>query len=505
MVRITAPRVLHVAGFAALHRTLHLTTYAVPNLAVGATRSLLLFWLGVIRCLWSLVTTPLLPRAASNAFDKHFDATERYLRGHSNPHRVRVVANAPGDADSVARRFGLDVRRIAEGKCDLDFDYTAPLYNEHVATIVPAFKPVVPGSPSYRPHHTEAADGCELLLDWAMRRDHEHLVGAKAAAGPAAGLIAIVPGLASDSHSEYIMSFVVQALQSNYDVVVLNSRGMKAAQSPLTRPKAISGAFTDDVRHVVYNVLARDTIRDRCGDDCGPLVLVGFSLGANVLCKFLSEDGDRVAQLSQAVMAAAVSAPWRFHDSFRNMTRRTQMAVYQPSLTAGLVRYLRNNEHALRDAQSGKGLGASDWDWDKAVRVRSVHDFDSAVVVPHHGYDSREHYYADASCFPRLGSVRLPLLCVATADDVICGRPPALHEWRRLIEEENANICYAFMPAGGHLGFLQDPAAEARGDANPAEALVLKAANNFVAGVGAGRRVKRGDTACTAAATTTEG
>ena len=178
-------------------------------------------------------------------------------------------------------------------------------------------------------------------------------------------------------------------------------------------------------------------------------------------------------------MAAAVSAPWRFADAYTSMTRPTQMRLYQPALTGGLVRYLKNNEHVLRCTETGHGRGVAAWDWERAMNVATVHHFDEEVVVPHHGFDSRDHYYKEASCFPRLGSVRLPLLCVATSNDVICGEPPALSDWRALVQV-NPMITYALMPGGGHLGFLMDPAAEIRGDANPAEALVLRAANNMV-------------------------
>ena len=88
-------------------------------------------------------------------------------------------------------------------------------------------------------------------------------------------------------------------------VIVMNARG--CGNSDLITPQAYCGAYTGDVDAVVHHVRRRYPK--------SPLVGVGFSLGANILSKYVGEQANDC--LLQA--AIAVSNPWDLLNSSRSI------------------------------------------------------------------------------------------------------------------------------------------------------------------------------------------
>jgi len=349
------------------------------------------------------------------------------------------------DRTLASTRFGWPVV-ITEEECTQTYKVSAPTYTNHVSTILANFKPVA--DIHYRREIIQSFDGCDLAVDWADPEDNMQLregvlettldiIAAVAKnrgyidtvfsrfglppshpydiAKQAPRVLSIVPGLLSDSGTTYIRSFVRVALSHGFTVAVVHTRGIA---TPLTRPKMFHGGLTDDVRFWCYNHLTHEALQRRFGRRAHAVV-VGFSLGANILAKFLAEDGDLVAQNSAVIAASAVSAPWRFHDVTNVMSRWIQKKTYDSEFLGGLKHYITYNK-ILRDPVTGKGVG---FDFDKAIAGPDVPSIDANVVVPHHGFRDCDDYYTRASCFPILHQVTLPLCCVGVADDPICGPP----------------------------------------------------------------------------------
>jgi predicted alpha/beta-fold hydrolase len=382
---------------------------------------------------------------------------------------------------------------------------TAPIYTNHVSTIVANFKPVP--DIRYRREIVQSFDGCDLCVDWAYPEDNVHLhsgvleKGLEIIAGIARsmgqidetftrfgippqhgldnkskmtanhiGVMSIVPGLMSNSGTTYIRSFVRVALSHGFVVAMVHTRGI---MTPLTTPLMFHGGFTNDLRHWAYTHLSREALAKRLGRPANA-VIVGFSLGANILARFLAEDGDDVARRSAVVCASAVSAPWFFKDCAEPMARFIQKKTYDAEFTVDLVKYLLYNQTALLK----EGL-APNFDWRVAMAVKDVPSFDQHVIVPHHGYKTREHYYTAVSCFPVLHKVKLPLVCIGVADDPICGPPPSSEQWAALCAS-TPQIAYAELPSGGHLGCLGHPMAELTRQPTPIEALACRSMAHFL-------------------------
>ena len=101
------------------------------------------------------------------------------------------------------------------------------------------------------------------------------------------------PRPAAGSHEDYVKSLVAELLKTTTEpvrCVVFNARG--CADAELRTPQLYCAAYTDDIRHALKHIAARLP--------GAPLVAVGYSLGSNILVKYLGEEGDRTPVIGAA-------------------------------------------------------------------------------------------------------------------------------------------------------------------------------------------------------------
>jgi predicted alpha/beta-fold hydrolase len=170
-----------------------------------------------------------------------------------------------------------------------------------------------------------------------------------------------------------------------------------------------------------------------------PLVLAGFSLGGNVLLKYLGERGDDVPRAIRA--AAAVSVPFDL-DRGASYIDRGFARVYQASFLKSLKRKAYAKLAVYPDLCDRARLDA----------VRSIRDFDEFVTAPLHGFAGASDYYAQSSSLGFLGGVRRPTLLLSAVDDPFL--PPAVLDDVRAVAAENPALTVEFVPEGGHVGFI---------------------------------------------------
>ena len=167
----------------------------------------------------------------------------------------------------------------------------------------------------------------------------------------------------------------------------------------------------------------------------GGLALVGYSLGANMMLKFLGEEGRSAA--SRIWAAVSVSAPIDLAVTCRRMMARRN-AVYHRWLLA------RMKEESLSTAAD-----LSDNQRRSINRARSVFDFDNDFVAPANGFHTAERYYAINGAKRFMGLVRVPTLVIHAADDPWIPMEP----YREVEWKENRQLLPLLTSKGGHVGF----------------------------------------------------
>ncbi|KAL0454465.1 UNVERIFIED_CONTAM: hypothetical protein Slati_0785700 [Sesamum latifolium] len=143
------------------------------------------------------------------------------------------------------------------------------------------------------------SDGGTLALDWVKNVEVKNLayqVNDAVEQDDKKPIVIIIPGLTSDSNSAYVKHLAFSMAKRGWNVVVSNHRGLGGVS--ITSDCFYNAGWTEDVRKVI------DHVHRQFPE--APLFLVGTSIGANILVKYLAEDGIN----APIVGAAAICSPW---------------------------------------------------------------------------------------------------------------------------------------------------------------------------------------------------
>ncbi|WP_078085010.1 hydrolase [Microbulbifer mangrovi] len=240
-------------------------------------------------------------------------------------------------------------------------------------------------------------------------------------------IVLVLHGLEGSVESPYVQGLMQSLLDNSFQVAVMHFRGCGGIPNLL--PRAYHSGDSGDPRW-----LARH-IREKFPDV--PLMAVGYSLGGNVLLKWLGEDSDETL-LSAAV---SVSAPLDLHASSRRMGQGFSK-VYQRHLLQSLKQSLRNKAQDPELARQMPVLNESRF-------FSDFRSFDHQFTAPLHGFSGVDDYYTRASSKPFLKSIRTPTLIVHAQDDpFVC--PSAIPT----SEEISRAVTLEVSKRGGHVGFI---------------------------------------------------
>jgi predicted alpha/beta-fold hydrolase len=249
------------------------------------------------------------------------------------------------------------------------------------------------------------------------------------AAAPGRPRLILLHGLEGTVRSHYAQGTLAEAQRRGWgaDFVLFRSCG-----GTLNRTKRFyHSGETGDLALVVDRVT-----REFPG---APLVMAGFSLGGNVLLKYLGERGDAVPAAIRA--AAAVSVPFDL-DRGASHIDRGFARVYQASFLKSLKRKAFAKLERYPDLCDPARLDA----------VRSIREFDELVTAPLHGFAGATDYYRQSSSLGFLRGIRRPTLLLSAVDDPFL--PPAVLDEVRAVALANPALTIEFVPEGGHVGFI---------------------------------------------------
>ncbi len=267
-----------------------------------------------------------------------------------------------------------------------------------------------PRRPATTAERLELPDGDFVDLAWA---------------GPAGGPIAIVlHGLEGGLRSRYAVGVLAALTAAGYRAVLMHFRGCSGV--PNRRPRSYHSGDTGDFAHLLRVLAARHP-------DV-PRVAIGFSLGGNVLLKYLGETGATAG----VAAAVAVSVPFDLADAAGRLERGASR-LYQWHL----LRSLRARTRARARALAGR------IDLDGLESLRTFRAFDDAVTAPLHGFAGVDDYYARSSSRRYLAGITRPTLILHARDDPFMtpAAIPAPHELPGAVQLEVSD-------AGGHAGFV---------------------------------------------------
>lgn len=256
----------------------------------------------------------------------------------------------------------------------------------------------------------ELPDGDFLDLDWT--------------AGNSGPIVLLLHGLEGSSSSKYARGLLRAVHERGWRGVLMHFRGCSGDANRLAR--GYHSGETTDLEYVIAQLHARAPHT--------PLAVVGYSLGGNVLLKWLGETG-LTAPLCAAV---AVSVPYLLNVSAARLERGVSRA-YQWSL----VRRMR------RSVLRKRARVTLPIDTENVARLKTFREFDEHVTAPLHGFRGADHYYSTSSSRQYLAGIALPTLLLHALDDPFM-TPDTVPE----SHEASTSVRYEFSPHGGHVGFV---------------------------------------------------
>jgi uncharacterized protein len=243
------------------------------------------------------------------------------------------------------------------------------------------------------------------------------------------GRLLVLHGLEGTIRSHYLRGLLALAHERGWAADALIFR---TCNGEMTRARRLyhSGETTD------LDGVVRRLLREHPNQ---PLALAGFSLGGNVLLKWLGEHGEDLPEQVRA--AAVVSVPFDLERGSRFIER-------------GFARvYTRHFLRTLRAKARLKLEHDPDlFDADALERARTLFDFDDAVTAPVHGFADASDYYQRSSSLRFLSAIRRPTLLLSAYDDPFL--PPAVLREVEGVARGNDCLSVEFHRHGGHVGFI---------------------------------------------------
>jgi predicted alpha/beta-fold hydrolase len=300
----------------------------------------------------------------------------------------------------------------------VESDFRPPLWatNRHVQTIFPRFIQKR-AKLDHRKERLALPDGdfINLILSGDVHKS--------------SGLIVMFHGLEGSIRSHYINDMMANFFKQGYAVVLMHFRGCGGEHN--TKSRAYHSGETEDAWYFL-NWLEQKYPETR-------KVAIGFSLGANMLLKLLSEQPKQ--QILKAAMA--VSTPFNLAlcaSSINQGFSRVYQAYLLKSMVDNLLIKMRNMDY-------GKLLKVTE---SEIKQFKTFRDFDEHITAPLHGFVDADDYYLKCSSLNFLKGIATPTLVVHAKDD------PFMHE--SIVPDASAlsaNVCLEVSEKGGHVGFMQ--------------------------------------------------
>jgi len=266
----------------------------------------------------------------------------------------------------------------------------------------------------------ELPDGGKIGMYWGSFSNDQRRNDKKA-------VMIILPGLTASAREPYVKSIVAEALENGYETVVFHNRGNEVE---LSLP---SDGYFDPI----YDFkLAVDHVREKFPDH--QIFAIGNSFGANTLVNYLGKYKDE----HNITAAASIANPFDFVKASQGMLN----TIFDKYLAESLQAWAEKNKHILSKAPAHFGI-----EFEKAMTVKSMADFDEYLTRRMFGYSKIMEYYEGISSVKVLKDINIPLLCMHARDD------PFLHESSIPVQEtfNNEKLTLLVTNNGGHVGWFQ--------------------------------------------------
>ncbi len=280
----------------------------------------------------------------------------------------------------------------------------------HLQTIWPTLCRRVIKNINLKRERFELPDGDFVDLDWLSEGN-----------GP---IVLVLHGLEGSVHSPYAKGMLIALKQQGWRGVFMHFRG--CSEEFNRHPRSYHSGETEDLAVVV------DAIRSR--EPGVPLAAIGFSLGGNVLLKWLGESGDA----NPLKAAVGISVPFELNKT----AARVQLGfsrIYE-------IHFMRS---LCKKIQDKFAIQTPPIELPALNKLKSLREFDDKITAPLHGFKNAEDYYQKSSSRQYLNKIKIPTLLLQAKDDPLMTDDLLPHA-----NELSPKVMLELTEKGGHVGFV---------------------------------------------------
>lgn len=234
--------------------------------------------------------------------------------------------------------------------------------------------------------------------------------------------VMVIHGLEGDLQSHYAGGMLQALDAAGFRPVFMHLRGRSGEPNRL--PRSYHSGASEDVAAVL------DYLTE--GLEGPILAAVGYSLGGNMLLKYLGE-----THQPRVSASIAVSVPFVLRDAMLRLNLGASR-IYQRHLIGRLkAAYRTKFTHLPSPLQVD------------LEELRDFFGYDDLVTAPLNGFAGAEDYYARCSCRPFLPNITIPTLILHAQDDPFMFPHTVPRE-----NELGPGVTLELSQHGGHVGFV---------------------------------------------------
>lgn len=242
---------------------------------------------------------------------------------------------------------------------------------------------------------------------------------------PTIRIAILLHGLEGNAQRTYIKGQAQQLLQNGWDVCAVNYRGCSGETNKSYQ--SYNAGKTDDLELVIQFILDNYNYSQ--------IALIGFSLGGNLLLKYLGEDRLRPKEV---VAGVAVSSPLSLQGSLERLTEGRNW-IYRTSFLIDLKNKYRLKMKLFPEQMNSRELR----------QIKSLLDFDNLYTAPAHGFEDAFDYYKQNSSLQFLSNISIPALILNAKNDSFLSENCYPYKFA----SRSKNIYLETPYHGGHVGF----------------------------------------------------
>lgn len=252
--------------------------------------------------------------------------------------------------------------------------------------------------------------------------------------------IAICPGIGNTSESVYIRTFVHLVQCHGYRCAVLNHVGALSSVK-VTAPRIFTYGHTDD-----YNTMLQNLIEQHPNTR---IVCIGFSLGGNLVTKYLGERG--LNKLSNIIGGISICQGYnalegtKFLLNWQNFRR-----FYLYVMTESVKNIILKHKYVLLSEEVKQKYSLNERD---IISAATLPELDEAYTRRVHQFRSVQEMYKWSSSINYLDNICTPMVFINSLDDPIV--PDSLLKPIKEYAATHPNTLYVELSHGGHLGFYE--------------------------------------------------